>query len=426
MKIKLLLFLLILAGSLFAQDISMTFSSADGNYSIDSITAMNIRTLETVSFAGNETLILGAGTSIDQLIQDRISILVYPNPSTGQSTISINIPEQQDIIIYVRNQLGQLVSQKKETVQVGPHTFLLSLQSAGIYFVTVQHSAGHASLQIVTTKDTNNGNSIITMGYQSPVSGHLLKTSVTSGIFLDYMFGDPIRFFCKSGVHTTIFQEQPREVKDYQYDVDFYPCIDRDGRSYQVVLINNQVWMAENLSFINEISPPSVEETNAAHCYVYGYDGNNKPAAKATEHYATYGVLYNWIAANSSCPSGWHLSTDEEWKTLESFLGMSDNELDVLGTSVGRYTGDVALKLKSTDYWEEDGAGNDLVGFNLLPGGWSGDGYFQELGIRGSHWTSFDYDAENAIFRTFSAAADGNVRTTGGKKYGASVRCVKD
>ena len=72
--------------------------------------------------------------------------------------------------------------------------------------------------------------------------------------------------------------------------------------------------------------------------FVYDYDGEDVNAAKNTETYKTYGVLYNWYAAMNKeneegkdadavpsgvqgiCPSGWHLPSKAEWKILENFV----------------------------------------------------------------------------------------------------------
>ena len=67
---------------------------------------------------------------------------------------------------------------------------------------------------------------------------------------------------------------------------------------------------------------------------VYGYNGTNVAAAKATANYTTYGVLYNWTAAmngaatsntspsgvQGACPADWHLPSDAEWCTMENMV----------------------------------------------------------------------------------------------------------
>jgi uncharacterized protein (TIGR02145 family) len=88
--------------------------------------------------------------------------------------------------------------------------------------------------------------------------------------------------------------------------------------------------MAENLKYLPSVVGPGTGSNSEAYCYVYGYDGTSISAAKATENYATYGVLYNWTAAMNGaessdanpsgvqgiCPDGWHLPSDAEWKQL--------------------------------------------------------------------------------------------------------------
>jgi uncharacterized protein (TIGR02145 family) len=41
---------------------------------------------------------------------------------------------------------------------------------------------------------------------------------------------------------------------------------------------------------------------------------------------ALYGRLYNWFAMSDNrkiSPQGWHIPSDEDWKQLEMYLGMS-------------------------------------------------------------------------------------------------------
>ncbi len=65
----------------------------------------------------------------------------------------------------------------------------------------------------------------------------------------------------------------------------------------------------------------------------YCYDDN-------TSNCDTYGGLYQWEemmqyvttpGAQGICPDGWHLPTDEEFKTMEMALGMSQSEADNTG-----------------------------------------------------------------------------------------------
>ncbi len=156
----------------------------------------------------------------------------------------------------------------------------------------------------------------------------------------------------------------------------------RDDNIYDFVQIGEQLWMAENLAYLPAVSDLFHESDVDRYYYVYGYNGNVVSEAKSTDNYSKYGVLYNFPGV--SCPEGWHLPTDEEWKMLEKYLGMSSIEAD---TSGFRISGDVGRKLKSISGWAEEGNGDNSSGFNTLPGGYAFGGFD---GLEGSatFWSS--------------------------------------
>merc|ERR1711913_147094 len=43
----------------------------------------------------------------------------------------------------------------------------------------------------------------------------------------------------------------------------------------------------------------------------------------------THGKLYTFYGAIEAAPPGWHLPSDGEWKILETFLGMPEEDLDI-------------------------------------------------------------------------------------------------
>src|SRR5690554_1828898 len=214
----------------------------------------------------------------------------------------------------------------------------------------------------------------------------------------------------------------------------------RDGKVYITVIIGDQEWMAENLAYLPSVNmvADGSEDAAGSYYYVYGYDGTNVADAKATDNYATYGVLYNWTAAmdgeassttNPSgiqgvCPAGWHVPSDAEWTELTDYLG---------GTSVAGGK----LKETGTTHWNSPNTGaTNETGFTALPGGYRYDygtfddigyGGFDDIGYGGFWWSATERDATSAWDRGMSYGDSYVYRNYGfSKEVGFSVRCVRD
>ena len=199
----------------------------------------------------------------------------------------------------------------------------------------------------------------------------------------------------------------------------------RDSNTYRTIQIGTQIWMAENLAYLPNVAGPDTGSINNPIYYVYGYSGNNVIDAKATDNYQTYGVLYNWTAAATACPPGWHLPTDAEWKTLEMHLGMSET------ASYDSYRGtDEGGKLKETGtvHWRSPNTGaTNESGFTALPGGYRYDGgVFSDIGNYGGWWSATESNSYYAWFRNLSNAGSYIYRYYYNKELGFSVRCLKD
>lgn len=205
----------------------------------------------------------------------------------------------------------------------------------------------------------------------------------------------------------------------------------RDGNVYKTIQIGNQIWMAENLKYLPSVVGYETGSVTYPYYYVYGYNGTNISDAKATENYATYGVLYNWSAVmggamNSNnnpsgvrgvCPEGWHVPSEAEWTELTDFLG-------------GEVVAGGKLKETGTEHWKtpNKGATNE-TGFTALAGGMRsnyGD-YFFDLGKHGCWWTTTkgtDADDAKCVFMFYDY---GNINVQASSKtLGGAVRCVKN
>ena len=176
--------------------------------------------------------------------------------------------------------------------------------------------------------------------------------------------------------------------------------------------------MAENLKvthYRDGTSIPHVTDNSegpglstGAYC---AYDNNES-------NVTTYGYLYNWYAVNDSrniAPNGWHVPTDEEWQTLVDYLG---------GYSVAGGK----LKEAGTEHWNSPNTGaNNESGFCALPGGyreWS-NGILKGMGAVAYFWLSKEnnYSPAWSVNNMYPEVV---YRYDYNKKYGYSVRCVKD
>ena len=185
------------------------------------------------------------------------------------------------------------------------------------------------------------------------------------------------------GIVSTSFSQETRTFKD-----------PRDGKVYKTVKIGSQTWFAENLTY----KPSSGN--------YWAYDDNQSNVSK-------YGYLYDWETAKTVCPAGWHLPTDDEWKTLINYLG---GEIVAGG------------KMKATTDWRYDAAGNatNESGFNALPAGIRSDGAFKILTLGARFWSSTPADSTSAWSRILGYGYGRVIWFGQYRTDGYSVRCVKN
>lgn len=401
--------------SLSSQNISVTFSGTGAATRVDHVTATNLQTDKSVTVPGNETLVLTANTGIPVIADLSNMGVVFPNPFPGKASFIFNAQEAQPVALRVQNLFGQVVAQINSSVGPGENEFSFSVSTPGIYVVSLANDHETASYKVLSTEAGTAGNSIIYHGtlYENPgkpgVSIQSALKSIQTSYTLGYTSGDVILYKCTSGNYTTIITDSP--VASRNYPVDFVACSDQSGKNYPIVKIGNQTWMAENLAWLSTAYPSSVGSDASPYNYVYDYDGNSMTDAKATANFATYGVLYNWVAANAACPTGWHLPSDAEWTSLTDYLGNSAG---------GK------LKESGTQHWTgpNEGAANSS-GYTALPGGaLHGNDGFIDLGMQNYFWSSTEDGAANAWYRSMEKGSATVTRSSDSRSSGFSVRCL--
>ncbi len=197
----------------------------------------------------------------------------------------------------------------------------------------------------------------------------------------------------------------------------------RNSQTYNTISIGSQCWFVENLNIgtrINVSYPQSDNSIIEKYCY------DNDPT-----YCETYGGLYQWNemmqysttqGIQGICPNSWHLPTDDEWKTMEMALGMSQSEA---GNTGWRGT-DEGEKIKSTTGWNSSGNGTNSSGFTALPGGMRGyGGGLNYLGNHGYWWSSSEYSGLDAWHRQLGYDSDQVSRNQYNKDNSHSVRCLR-
>ncbi len=186
--------------------------------------------------------------------------------------------------------------------------------------------------------------------------------------------------------------------------------------------------MAKNLAYLPSVVGPATGDTTTPYYYVYGYNGTDTVAAKATTNYQTYGTLYNWPSANISCPTGFHLPTDAEQNTLDQYLTTGTCDASRNGAYDCAPAG--AKLAGRYDLWTDGVLRNHAnfgeTGFNALPSGYRHtDGLFYNLGTGTNFWSS-SVSSSSAWYRHLYYTVSRVGRYLYSLAGGFSVRCVRD
>ena len=299
---------------------------------------------------------------------------------------------------------------------------VLSGINNGVYtvfnHVTASTSTAYSAGDISGGFSISNTASGISVYTEVPQDDDLITEAYEMSLTLDDLFVNP-----EGGAVTftsTLTSELGNvDIQDFMFDIiPIDPCgsfVSHDGYDYSVVQIGDQCWFAENCRYIPEASDFNTGSETEPYYYVYGYEGADVAAAKATENYDTYGVLYNWPAVMTEgiCPSDWHIPSNDEWTELTDFLG---------GVNVG------GGKMKETgyDHWISPNTGaTNSSDFTGLPGGFRYSGGFFNIGYYGYWWSSSESGSYSWL-RLLSYYYDTVLQGDYSQADGVSARCIRD
>lgn len=190
---------------------------------------------------------------------------------------------------------------------------------------------------------------------------------------------------------------------------------DGTGKEYETLKIGDMWWMAENLSVTTDATGQNILTENVM--------DHHTPLCYA---YPNGEVLYNWAAAGSVCPDGWHLPTGEEWTAMEQIVGSYEPLC---------YEGDpakIAKALAIRNQWKISSTPgtpgyyqmyNNTTGFGADPYGKYEMGFVEEY-YTANFWTADMFNDSIAYNRTISYDKATVSSKSNKKNVGLSVRCV--
>ena len=216
---------------------------------------------------------------------------------------------------------------------------------------------------------------------------------------------------------------------------------DIDGNIYPTVQIGNQNWIKKNLKVTHYNNGHEIPTGHSNSEWTYLSTGAYSVYLDDSSLVETYGYLYNWYVVDDSigiCPEGWHVPSDIDFKELEIYLGMNQEEADGIGYR-GNNEGGMLKKGGENNLWNSEICGNPVcsdgsmgcncTNFSALPGGYrdgSGSGDYHGRGIFGYFWSYTDRSSLGSWSRVLYYDYAGVLRLSNYKDNGFSIRCIED
>jgi uncharacterized protein (TIGR02145 family) len=157
-----------------------------------------------------------------------------------------------------------------------------------------------------------------------------------------------------------------------------------DGSIHKIIKIGDQIIMAENLA------------KKPARGSFWAYDDKEGNMVK-------YGCLYDWEAAKTLAPEGWHLPAKTEWETLFTYLGGDNKKV-----------------------YEQLKAGGSSDFNNLFGGERYARGVFNSLGASAHYWSDTPEDDKQVWQFKLGAYTETAGLEKGDPNFGFSVRLFRN
>ncbi len=137
--------------------------------------------------------------------------------------------------------------------------------------------------------------------------------------------------------------------------------MDIDGNIYHSVIIGDQEWLVENLKVTQLNDGTELKYVSSGTDWIVDKSPSYCWYDNIVDLESNNGLLYNFYSVNTGklAPSGWRVASDDDWKTLELFIGMTEQEVDM---KTWRGEG-MSTVLKASDKWKVLGGNGDYYVF---------------------------------------------------------------
>ena len=451
--------ILLAAASLSAQTVTLQFTGRDASdhyVQLDSVTITNLTRnwKETVVWP-DTTLTLQVGTGIDDIgmgIGSSLQLLQNnPNPFSGMTEVELSVIDRGKVTLEISDINGRLVETFQASLPHGIHRFQVSLASAGTYLMTARQRSRVSSIKMVCNNGSSNSMEYVGMSEKSARSSKYATSQ-------PFNFGDLMEYTGYAVVNGTEVESQTvTQAQNASETVvlrfegavsgDGLPCpgaatvTDHEGNVYNTVQIGGKCWTKENMRCTTSpkgyLSAGGYQNSSYV-AYYYDYSSSPIPLVDR-------GLLYNWAGAMDTsatsfitdsfsgrrgiCPAGWHVPHDDEWTSLFNYV-----------SGIGAYTCNgnisyIAKSLVSEQYWDNfsgncvpgnNQSENNATGFSAVPAGCGQTDAFSSSGFETLFWTSTSYNASSATAYSMAGIHAYVDKTNTNKRYGRSVRCIRD
>ncbi len=396
---------------------------------MDSIVVHNLTQLCDTVLYWPDTSLNFLSVNIQEINSDLNGLKIFqnsPNPFCNRTSIKVYTPGQSSLNLYVSDLFGRNVCEIRQDVNRGFQEFTFISGRSNIYIVTAEWLGLKKSIKIVSLGGNSDGNFAIS--YNGYEEYNKMESQPKSGNLFSVALGDVLKFAGYKDSVVAVVKSVLFGSKDYQLSFGIYPpCpgipeILYSGNKYFTVQIGAQCWMQESLNYgtmVNSINTGVSHSECSNNSIVEKYCYDNNPL-----NCDLYGAFYDWDemmmyqatpGVTGICPSGFHLPTDNDLTDLVNYLG-------------GDWVAGGNIKEAGTGNWLNPNTdATNESGFTAIPSGYrTNNGSFLSQQYYSYIWSSSEIGTGNAGFRYIYYNNAIVYQSNDSKKYGYSVRCIKD